>query len=173
MAFEFRLKYLLFCMVFLSSVVEAGAYVGAGASLVRIKTDTGSTGPVLAGVTLGYAKDVHKLELAVMSSVKDDSLNQLVTDIPQASSLLYRYTMNPSNSLHLDLIVGYSQVEVESSYVLVPTFTETFRSGSFGIGLEEALKSIPRLKFKLDFIRLYHGDNLKINSFNAGFRYEF
>jgi len=173
MAFEFRLKHLLLCIAFLSPSVEAGAYVAAGASLVKIKTDTGTTSPVLSGIGLGYAKDMHKFELVVMSSVSDDELNQLVTDIPLASSLLYRYTMNPHDSLHIDLILGYSQVEVESSYVQVPGFTETFRSGSFGVGLEEALKSIPRLKFKLDFIQLYRGDNLRINSFNAGFRYEF
>ena len=80
---------------------------------------------------------------------------------------------NCRNSLQINLILGYSQVEIESSYVDVPDFSETFRGISWGVGLEEALKSIPQLKFKADFIQLYRGDQLKINSFNVGIRYEF
>ena len=117
--------------------------------------------------------DVHKIELVLMSGVKDDNLNQLVTDIPIASSILYRFTANPRNSLHIDLILGYSQIEIESSYVDVPKFSGTFRGVSWGAGLEEALESIPQLKLKADFIQLYRGDGLKINSFNVGVRYEF
>lgn len=173
MAFKFRLKPLLLLTVFAAPVVDAGAYMGAATSLINIRADNGSTSPLLADISLGYAMDVHKLELVVMSSISDDNLNQLVTDIPLAGSLLYRFTATPRSLLHLDLILGYSQVAIESSYVQVPASTETFRGVSFGVGLEEALKSIPQLKFKVDFIQLYRGDQLKINSFNVGFRYEF
>jgi hypothetical protein len=173
MMVEFRLKHLLLLTVFYSPTGYAGAYMGLATSLMDIRADTGSTSPVMADISLGYEMEAHKFELVVMSSIKDDNLNQLVTDIPVASSLLYRFTANPRNSLHLDLILGYSQVEIEASYVNVPGFSETFRGLSFGIGLEEALKSIPQLKFKMDFIRLYSGDQLIINSYNVGFRYEF
>ena len=173
MTVEFRLKHLLLLTVFCSPMVDADVYMGLATSLMDIRTDTGSTRPVTADISLGYAMDAHKFELVVMSSIKDDNLNQLVTDIPYASSLLYRFTTNPGNSLHLDLILGYSQVEIEASYVDVPGFSETYRGVSFGVGLEEALKSIPRLKFKMDFIQLYRGDQLKINSYNVGFRYAF
>ena len=173
MTVEFRLKHLLFLTVFCSPTGYAGAYMGLATSLMDIKTDTGSTRPVMADISLGYEMDAHKFELVVMSSIKDDNLNQLVTDIPVASSLLYRFTANPRDSLHLDLILGYSQVDIETSYVDVHAFTETFRGISYGIGLEEALKSIPQLKFKMDFIQLYRGDQLKINYYNVGFRYEF
>ncbi len=169
----FKLKILLLLMVLSSSVASAAAYMGLATSLVNIKTDNGSTRPVLADISLGYAMDVHKLELVLMSSVSDDNLNQLVTDVPFAGSLLYRFTTTPRSLLHLDLIIGYSQVEIESSYIQVPTVTEKFSGISYGIGLEEALKSIPQLKFKIDFIQLYRGDQLTVNSFNAGFRYEF
>ena len=173
MTVECRLKQLLFLTVFCSPMVDAGVYMGLATSLVHIRADTGSTRPVTADISLGYAIDVHKFELVVMSSIKDDNLNQLVTDIPIASSLLYRFTVNPKNTLHLDLILGYSLVDIEASYVDVPGFSETFRGVSYGVGLEESLKSIPRLKFKMDFIQLYRGSQLKINSYNVGFRYEF
>jgi len=163
----------LFLTVLGSPVVDAGIYVGLATSFINIKSDTGSTSPITADISLGYAMHAHKLELVVMSGIRDDNLNQLVTDIPIASSILYRFTANPRNSLHIDLILGYSQVEVESSYVDVPDFSETFRGVSWGVGLEEALKSIPQLKLKADFIQLYRGDLLKINSFNVGIRYEF
>jgi len=173
MTAEFRLKHLLFLTVFCSPIVEAGAYMGLATSLMDIRTDTGSTSPIMADISLGYAMDAHKIELVVMSSIKDDNLNQLITDIPIASSLLYRFTATPRNSLHLDLILGYSQVDIEASYVNVPGFTESYQGVSFGFGLEESLKSIPALKFKIDFIQLYRGDQLTINSYNVGFRYEF
>ena len=169
----FKLKILLLLMVLDFSVASAAAYMGLATSLVNTKTDNGSTRPVLADISLGYVMDVHKLELVLMSSVSDDNLNQLVTDVPFAGSLLYRFTTTPRSLLHLDLIIGYSQVEIESSYIQVPAVTEKFSGISYGIGLEEALKSIPQLKFKIDFIQLYRGDQLTINSFNAGFRYEF
>ena len=170
---KFRLKHLLFLTVLGSPIVDAGTYMGLGASFINIKSDTGSTSPITADISLGYAMDVHKLELVVLSGIRDDSLNQLVTDIPIASSILYRLTANPRNSLHIELILGYSQVEIESSYVDVPKFTETFSGVSWGAGLEEALESIPQLKLRADFIQLYRGDRLKINSFNVGIRYEF
>ena len=177
MAAEFKLKHVLFLTVFLTVFCTptgyTGTYMGLAMSPIYIKTDTGSTNPLMANISLGYAKDAHKFELAVMSSIKDDNLNQLTTDIPIASSLLYRYDVKLKNTLHLNLILGYSQVDIESSYVNVPGFTETFRGVSFGAGLEEALKSIPQLKFKIDFIQLYRGDQLSINSYNVGFRYEF
>jgi hypothetical protein len=173
MTAEFKLKHLLLLTAFCSPIGYAGAYMGLATSLINIRTDTGSTSPLTADISLGYAMDAHKLELVVMSSIKDDNLNQLVTDVPIASSLLYRFTVNPKKSLHLDLILGYSQVDIEASYVGVPGFTESFRGVSFGAGLEEALKSIPQLKFKMDFIQLYRGDQLTINSYNVGFRYEF
>jgi opacity protein-like surface antigen len=168
-----RLKQLLFLLILSTSTVDAGTYAGLSTSFINIGASTGSTRPVTVGINLGYAMDVHKLELVIMSSIKDDNLNQLVTDIPVASSLLYRFTANPRHSLHIDLILGYSQVEIESSYVNVPTFSETFSGLSWGVGLEEALESIPQLKFRADFIQLYRGDQLKINSFNVGVRYEF
>ncbi len=168
-----RLNHLLFLILLNSSVVNAGTYVGLATSFINIKTSTGTTNPIAANISLGYARDVHKIELVVLSGISDDNLNQLVTDIPIASSILYRFTANPRHALHINLILGYSQVEIKSSYVDVPTFSETFHGVSWGIGIEETLKSIPQLALKADFIQLYRGDKLKINSFNIGIRYEF
>lgn len=160
-------------VAFAPFTVNAGIYAGLATSFINIKTNTGSTSPITADLSLGYTHDVHNIGLVVMSGIKDDNLNQLVTDIPVATSLLYRFTANPRSSLHINLILGYSQIEIESSYVDVPKFSETFRGISWGVGLEEALKSIPQLTIKADFIQLYRGDDLKINSFNVGIRYEF
>jgi opacity protein-like surface antigen len=169
-----KLNYLfLLLLVSAPSVVAAGVYAGLATSFLNIKTNAGSTTPMTADISLGYSHEVHHIELVVMSGIKDDNLNQLVTDVPVATSLLYRFTANPRNSLHINLILGYSQVEIESSYVDVPKFSETFSGVSWGVGLEEALESIPQLIVKADFIQLYRGDDLKINSFNVGIRYEF
>ncbi len=168
-----RLKYIIVLIIFGVSIAEAGTYIGLATTLIKIKADTGSTSPLMADVRLGYALNAHKFELAVMSSISDDSLNQLVTDIPIATSLLYRFTVNPRHSTKIDLILGYSQIDIKSSYIQVPEFTESFKGVSFGVGFEEALKSIPQLKFKLDFMRMYRGDRLNIDAYTLGFRYEF
>jgi Outer membrane protein beta-barrel domain len=173
MAAKSILKHLLLFTIFIPCIVCAGTYAGLATTLVQIKTDAGSTSPLVADIRLGYALDVHKLELAIMSSIRDDNLNQLVTDVPVATSLFYRYNVYPRSSLLIDFILGYSQIDIKSSYVQTPEFTETFRGVSYGIGFEEALKSIPQLKFKIDLMQLYRGDQLKINSFTVGFNYEF
>jgi len=166
-------KYYFFLMTFFSGFANAGTYMGLTTSLLNIRTSTGFTTPVLAGLNLGYEMKRHKLEVVAMSSISDDDLNQLITDVPLVSSLLYRFTATPKSSLHLDLLLGYSQVKVTSSYLQGPETSETFAGVSYGIGLEEALTSIPNLKFKMDFMQLYRGDQLKINAFNIGVRYAF
>ncbi|MFV2005291.1 MAG: outer membrane beta-barrel protein [Gammaproteobacteria bacterium] len=173
MSDKIKLRHLLLLSIFAPPGVHADVYAGLATTLIKIKTDAGSTSPVMADVRLGYTLDAHKLELAVMSSIRDDNLNQLVTDIPIATSLFYRYITNPRGRTHFELILGYSKVDIESSYIQVPSFTETFRGVSFGFGFEEALKSVPQLKFKIDFVQLYRGDQLNINSFTAGFNYAF
>lgn len=156
-----------------TSAAVSGTYIGLAPALVQIKTDTGSTKPLLADLRLGYALAEHKFELSLMSSIRNDDLNQLITDIPTSASLFYRYTTNPKGDVHIDLILGYSQFDIVSSYINVPEFSETYEGVSFGVGFEEALQSIPQLKIKLDYIRLYGGDKLDVNSLSLGVRYEF
>ncbi len=173
MAAKSRLKHLLLLSAFASPIANAGVYVALAPALIQIKTDEGSTKPLVADLRLGYTYENHRLELATTSSISDDNLSQLVTDVPSSTSLFYRYTNNPKSSLQIDFILGYSQIDIEFKDPLTPLRTETFEGVSFGIGLEESLKSIPQLKFKLDLIQLYRGDKLNINSFALGFRYEF
>ena len=156
----------------------AEAYAVAGMAIARIRTDTGATSPLLADLRLGYRfdrfnLDNHKLELALMPGLRDDNLNQLVTDIPLSTSLFYRYNVTPHYSIHTDLILGYSRTDVTSSYVNVPEFTDSFHGISFGVGFEESLKSIPQLAFKVDIMQLYRGSQLRINTLTLGFRYAF
>lgn len=167
------LSSLLFLVVSFVPAVNADIYTGLGISFLQIRADTGSTTPILADLNIGYEMGVHKVELQLKTSMRDDNLNQLTTDVPLVSSLLYRYIANPRDSLKLDLILGYSMVDIRSSYVDVPSFTESFNGVSFGIGLEESPKSIPQLRFKFDFVQLYRGDQLRLNTFNLGARYVF
>lgn len=173
----FRTRYILLFSLLISSLItpcaNADIYLAFAPAQIPIKTSTGSTKPLVADLRLGYEYDIHKFELAIMSSLKDDNLNELVTDISSATSLLYRYDLNAGSSLSIDFILGYSQINIESSYVQVEPFSETFEGISYGIGFEEAFKSIPKLKLKMDFIQLYRGNELKINTFSLGLRYVF
>lgn len=174
MAGKFKFSYLILLLsAIVSNTAFAETYIGLATTLIQIKTDTGSTRPLSADFRLGYAHERHKVELALMPGMNDDNLNQLKTEVPIAASLLYRYVTTPRHSTKVEVILGYSQIDVKSSYISIPEFTETFRGISYGIGFEEALSSWPKLKFKLDFMQLYRGDQLKINAISAGFRYEF
>ncbi len=170
---KLRLKLLLLLIALVSFNVNSAPYIALAPAEIKIKTPTGSTKPRVTDVRLGYAVDSHKFELAYMSSSKEDNLSELVTDIPLVTSLLYRYTPDPRSSIKIEFILGYSQVEIESTYVNVPTSSETFEGFSYGVGIEEALQSIPQLKFKIDIIQMYKGENLDLRLFSIGFRYEF
>jgi len=156
-----------------SAIASEGTYISLAPAMVDVNTENASTRPTLIDVRLGYEFDEHQLELGIMSSLSDDSLNQLIVDVPSVNSIFYRYLPYDDTSIKINLILGVSQVEVESSYPNVPVSTETFDSVSFGIGFEEAFTSIPQLKLKLDILRLYHGDNMNINLLSLGVRYAF
>jgi len=173
MAVKYRLRDLMLLIAFWAPLINAGTYIGLAPAMIQIKTDDGKTSPIMVNFNLGYAMDVHKLELSILSSISDDNLNQLVTDVPISTSLLYRYSLTPKSSFKMDFILGYSQVDITSSYINVPEFTETFSGVSFGLGFEEAFKSIPQLKMKMDIMQLYRGDDLRINTLLLGLRYEF
>lgn len=155
------------------ATANTGLYISLSPAMVEVNTENASTRPTLIDFSLGYEFDNHQLELSLMTSLSDDSLNQLVVDVPSVNSVFYRYLPYKDTSVKIHLILGVSQVEVESSYPNVPVSTETFDGASFGVGLEESFTSIPQLKLKLDVLRLYNGDNLDINLLSLGFSYAF
>jgi len=173
MLVHFKIKLFLLLLICLLPAANAAPYMALSAAQIKIKTDTGSTKPSVTDFRLGYEVDIHKIELVYMTSINDDNLNELVTDVPAVTSLFYRYNASPDSAVKFEFILGYSQLEIESSYINEPSAIDTFEGVSYGIGLEEALQSIPQLKFKLDFIRLYRGDALDLSLLAVGLRYEF
>ncbi|RDH83099.1 MAG: hypothetical protein DIZ80_12645 [endosymbiont of Galathealinum brachiosum] len=171
------IKTLLFFVLFNVPSVNAsestGIYISLAPALIKIDTSNASTRPTLVDVRLGYEFDAHLFELVVMSSINDDSLNQLTVDVPSVNSIFYHYLPYRDNSLKIHLIIGASQIEVDSSYPNIADTTDTFEGASIGLGLEEAFTSIPELKLKMDIMRLYKGDDLNINFLSIGVRYVF
>ena len=166
-------KTCLFLALFYSSSAGAGVYIALAPSLTKIDTPSASTSPTLVDFRLGYEIPYHQLELAIMTSYEEDQLNQLTIDISSVTSIFYRYIPEPKSNVKLHWILGFSQIEVESSYPGVPDSSDKFDGFSYGIGLEEAFHSIPNLKMKFDWISLYDGDQITINTTSLGLRYEF
>ena len=166
-------KSCLFLALFYSSAVDAGVFIALAHSWAKIDTPSASTHPVLTDFRLGYETPHHQFELAIMTSSKDDQLNQLTVDIPSVQSVFYRYISEPKSDVKFHVILGASQIEVKSSYPNTTDSTDHFDGFSYGIGLEEATRSIPNLKIKLDWITLYDGDQIKISATSLGLRYEF
>jgi len=155
------LKYLnlLFLLTLLvSTQTFAESYFSLGVGQIKVDTDGGATKPFVADFRIGYEFDVHQFEVAIMSSVKDDSLNSLTVDV---------------GSIKTHLILGYSQVDVDSTFPSAPDASEQFTGGSYGIGFEESFNSIRNLKIKVELMQLYRGDQLNINLFSLGLRYVF
>ena len=166
-------KACLFLALLYSSSAGAGVFIALAPSQAKIDTPSASTHPLLADFRLGYEIPGHQFELAIMTSIKDDQLNQLTVDIPSVISVFYRYSAYPKSDVKFHLILGASQIEVESSYPGIANSTDKFDGFSYGIGLEEAFQSIPNLKIKFDWISLYNGDQITINTTSLGLRYEF
>ena len=169
-----NLVYFLILYCFMgNATVNAQAYISLAPAFAQIKTDNESTRPTLIDLRLGYEFNEHLLELAMMSSLTDDSLNQLTVDVPSVNSIFYRYIPYMNDSIKINLILGATQIDVDYSYPDIADTSDTFNGASFGIGFEEAFQSIPSLKLKLEVIRLYNGDELNINLLNIGVRYVF
>lgn len=169
----FQYRYLLFLALFSPSLASAGGYLEISPSVISINTPTTVTRPLLVDLRLGYEKLEHQFELAVMTSVNDDNVNQLTIDVPSVVSAFYHYLPYPESRLKFSFILGVSRVEVESSFPGIAKSTDSFEGISYGIGFEEAFQSFPRLKLSLDWIQLYDGDQIDINAFSLGVHYDF
>ena len=157
MKFTLHFKYLLLLALF-SSPLCANGYIELSPAVVSVDSTRGTTRPLMIDVRLGYSYSSHQLELALMTTLKDDSLNQLTVDVPMVASVFYHYLPLNQNSLKLHLILGVSSIEVESKYPTTAGFSESFYGASFGIGFEESFKSYPQLKMSVDWVQLYRGD---------------
>lgn len=155
------------------SATFAGVFMGLSVNQIKIETPATPTKPTVLDYRLGYEIPGHQFQLGLMTSFNDDNLNQLTVDVSSVRSVFYYFSPNYQDDFIIHLILGASQVNIDSTYPGTPDSSDTFESASFGIGFEEAFDSIPALKLKFEYIRLYHGDDLDINSLGLGVRYDF
>lgn len=156
-----------------STPVNAELYVELSPGVIDVDTTAATTSPYLLDVRLGYEKEGHQFELALMSSVKDDSLNQLTVEVPAVASVFYHYIPPVDTTLKLHFIVGASHVKIDSSYAGIASSSDSYYGVSYGAGLEESFDFMPQLKLTLDWIQLYRGDRLDISSATLGVHYAF
>jgi len=168
-----NLTSLLILLFFFSSTAYSEAYLSLAPGLMKVDTKDAATQPVVADLRFGYEYKQHLIELAVLTGIKEDELNQLTVEVPSASSIFYHYLPYHNNNLNLHLILGVSQVNIDYFYPNITDTSDTFEGLSFGIGLEEQFDSIPKLKLKIDWIQLYRGDDLNLNILSFGVRYVF
>lgn len=156
------------------SVAGAGFYAGGSVGRFDIDTPAASTHPGSEGIYLGYSlPPLHQFELVYMTSRSDDNLNQLTTEVNSVSSIFYRYLLDPTTHLKMHLILGASDIEINTAYQGGAVTTSDFSGFSYGVSFKEALQSIPRLSISFEWIKLYHGEDMDINTMNLGFIYEF
>ncbi len=177
MSTPYHLKLLFLSVLLLMPAATVSAdprvYMEFAPSLLRINTPAATTRPLMVDFRLGYEFYEHQYEAALMTSVKEDKLNQLTVDVPSVLSVLYHYVPDRSAQLKLHFILGGSYIHVDSSYPGIGDGSDYYYGLSYGIGFEEAFASMPQLKLSLDWIQLYHGDRLRINTTSLGIHYEF
>lgn len=165
---------LIIFALMISPTALAEVYMEVAPGLAEIDTTNAkSTRPLLADFRLGYETTGQQLELALMLGINDDRLNQLTVDVPFVFSVFYHYLPEVNSSIKLHFILGASHIEVESSYPGIADSTDKFDGVSFGFGFEESFEFNPQFKMSFDWIRLYHGDRLNINTASLGLHYEF
>lgn len=166
-------KNLCFVMLFYSPLVSAGNYLELSTGLIFVDTPADTARPVLGDFRVGYASSEHQIELALMTAVEDDNVNQLAVDVPSIVSVLYHYIPETLSSIKLHFILGASRAVIDSSLPGIASSGDEFYGVSYGIGFAEHFKSNPRLKLSLDLMQLYRGDELDIYVTSVGVHYDF
>lgn len=160
-------------LMLLPRVSIAELYLGVAPHRLTVKAAANKTRPTAVSLTIGYALSEHRFELIGNVSSSEDRLNQLRIDVPAYLSLAYRYLVNPESDVQFDVMLGASTIDIESEYPSIPTATESFEGLSYGFGIEEAIRSLPELKVRFEYTRLYDGETLDVESLSLGVRYVF
>lgn len=168
-----ELKYLLLISWFATGLAHAGTYLEISTGLIFVDTPADIARPVLGDLRLGYTQSEHQFELALMTSLQDDSINQLSVEVPSIVSALYHYVPETISTLKFHFILGASWVDIESSYPGIANASDDFYGVSYGIGFEEHFTSNRQLKVTVDLMQLYRGDALDIYVTSLGVHYEF
>ena len=169
-----HIKYLLLVGLLCPSLSNAGVYTGISIGRFNIDAPAASTHPTGIGFYLGYSLlPLHQFELVYMTGNDDDSLNQLTTGVDSVSSVYYRFLLDPARHLKMHLILGASDIDVKSKYPGRADAVSNFSGFSYGISFKEAFQSIHNLSLSFEWIQLYHGEDIDINTMNLGLLYEF
>jgi hypothetical protein len=152
---------------------HAETYLEFSSGLIVVDTPGKSAHPLLADLRLGYARDKHQFELALMTSARKDEVSRLEVKTPSVVSVFWHFIPQQQSSLKFHTILGASRVEVDADYDGMASSDEFYSGISYGIGWEERFESYPQLKLSVDLIQLYHGEDLNINTVSLGFHFEF
>lgn len=157
------------------SAAPAGAdvYLEASTGPIFIDTPSKTVRPVMLDLRIGLNRPKHQFELALMSSVNDDEVNQLKVEVPQVVSLLWHYIPEQRSTLKVHTILGASLIQVDADLPGLGSSDDEYYGVSFGLGFEERFKSIPQLKLSVDLMNLYHGEDLDIFTATLGVHYDF
>jgi hypothetical protein len=155
------------------SAIAEELYFEAAAGPIFIDTPSKNVQPVVLDLRLGLSRPKHQFELALMSSVNDDKVNQLTVEVPKVVSLLWHFIPEQSSTLKVHTILGASLIEIDADLPGLGSSDDEYYGVSFGLGFEERFKSIPQLKLSADLMTLYLGEDLEIFTATLGVHYDF
>jgi hypothetical protein len=170
---KFHRCFLFWLFICLPLSASANPYWEVAPAFIALDTPARSSRPLLVDFRVGDVFSGHHLEAALMLGLTDHDVNQLTVEIPFVVSVFYKYLPEVESRIKLQLIAGFSHVEVKSDYPGLDNSTDQFDSFSYGFGFEEAFRKYPEAKISADIIRLYHGEDVRINLVSLGVHYDF
>lgn len=131
------------------------------------------TMPVVTFAAGWWGRPGIALELEVGKSLGDDSLNNFELAVYSFSSLSLRLESPPVDRVAAYAIFGLSRTNIDSSFSgeVVNARKNTFQGGRGALGL--TFKLTRQLLVDTAFTRHEYDDDIGINSFRVGLRYDF
>jgi hypothetical protein len=139
-------------------------------SLFHFKSELEFTDGILDGIGL---------QGAVGIPMGDDDKHSMTMEITEQTAAYITLT-NPeyeAGDLKVSVLLGYASTEIETNLPRLPEdarqYTGTFSGFSYGFSLQDPILENKPLYWRLDCVRSYHDDNLRVDGCGLGVTYAF
>ena len=153
---------------------HAAIYTGLSVEYLHMKVEGTRLHPWNARFKLGaHLIPELAIEVQYASSIQDDSVNELKLANSENRAIYARYQSPDTYSgMVIYLLAGYAWTTIETSGTFAIPDQE-FESFSWGIGLEERVKTLKKLNYTFQYSQYYNHDELMIEGYNVGLRFDF
>ena len=113
------------------------------------------------------------VEAHYASSIADDKVNGLKLAVSENKAVYARYqSPDTFSGMVMYFLAGYAWTTIETTGTFaIPE--QDFESFSWGIGLEERVRTLRDMSYTFQYSRYYDHDGLTVEGYSLGVRYDF